>query len=361
MTSADRPDRADREGRGDALLRVADAGELVPDRLPRDRAHPRGLLRRTRARPTPMRCAPSTTASRRRAACRSRWPNGRSLATADRRRDDLQRLRPRRDARPRARAPRGRSPNRGGGDHRVARRGSARIGGPTSISPAWSRWGCVRGGRRGVGGTAVPRASGRAPLRDGIRDDAGPWLPAQQRAPGWTLAFTPSAEFSVWAPVRVAFDRTGVAATAAAAAGAVVAHARLARGGAASHSTTSCMRALRRNRDRPWQALYYLQRVRTRTLALASERHGFDADEFRHVDDLPANERDPLLATLVTDLDRASLLGAIEIATRGVPRRARARRSFARAAALPAAVGLRAGLDRRADQRVRRSVISKKS
>jgi hypothetical protein len=129
------------------------------------------------------------------------------------------------------------------------------------------------------------------------------------------LAFTPRADFSVWAPVRVAFDRTGKA-TAAAAAMEPWSPTPDGRGeaGFAFHDVLhACVAA---NRDRPWQALYYLQRVRTRTLALASERHGFDADEFRHVDDLPRNERDPLLASLVTDLDRASLLGAIEIATR---------------------------------------------
>jgi hypothetical protein len=129
------------------------------------------------------------------------------------------------------------------------------------------------------------------------------------------LGFTPSADFSVWAPVRVAFDRTG-SATAAAAAAESWSPTPDWRGeaGFAFHDVLHACTAA--NRDRPWQALYYLQRVRNRTLALASERHGSDADEFGHVDELPANERDPLLATLVTDLDRASLLGAIDVATR---------------------------------------------
>jgi len=56
--------------------------------------------------------------------------------------------------------------------------------------------------------------------------------------------------------------------------------------------------------------------VRTRTLALASERHGHDADEFRFVDELPADERDPLLGSLTGDLDRATLLRALDVATR---------------------------------------------
>ena len=129
------------------------------------------------------------------------------------------------------------------------------------------------------------------------------------------LGFTPSADFSVWAPVRVAFDRTGKA-TAAAAAMEPWSPTPDWRGeaGFAFHDVLHACTAA--NRGRPWQALYYLQRVRTRTLALASERHGFESDEFRHVDDLPPSERDPLLATLVTELDRASLLRAIEIATR---------------------------------------------
>lgn len=129
------------------------------------------------------------------------------------------------------------------------------------------------------------------------------------------LAFTPRPDFSVWAPVRVAFDRTGKA-TAAAAAMEPWSPTPDWRGdaGFAFHDVLhACVAA---KRDRPWQALYYLQRVRNRTLALASERHGSDSDEFRHVDDLPPDERDPLLASLVTDLDRASLLGAIDVATR---------------------------------------------
>jgi hypothetical protein len=72
------------------------------------------------------------------------------------------------------------------------------------------------------------------------------------------------------------------------------------------------------DRGRPWRALFYLQRVRTRTLALASERHGWEADEFARVDDLPAAERDPLLASLVSALEPTPLLQAIEVATRAL-------------------------------------------
>ena len=129
------------------------------------------------------------------------------------------------------------------------------------------------------------------------------------------LAFTPSADFEVWAPVRVAFDRTGTATRAAAAwqpwspepdwGG---------EAGFAWHDVVHACTAA--NRGRPWQSMFYLQRVRNRTLSLASERHGHDADEFAHVDELPTGERDPLLGSLITELDRRSLLAAIETATR---------------------------------------------
>jgi hypothetical protein len=128
------------------------------------------------------------------------------------------------------------------------------------------------------------------------------------------LAFTPSADFSVWAPVRVAFDRRG-AATAAAERPESWSPTPDWRGeaGFAFHDVLHAWSAA--NRDRPWESLHFLQRVRTRTLALASERHGHDAEEFRHVDELPADERDPLLASLTGDLDRATLLRALDVAT----------------------------------------------
>ncbi len=129
------------------------------------------------------------------------------------------------------------------------------------------------------------------------------------------LAFTPSADFEVWAPVRVALDRTG-AATKAADAWQPWSPTPDWRGeaGFAFHDVLhACVAG---NRGKPWRALYYLQRVRNRTLALSSERRGLDADELQHVDELPPEERDPLLASLVTDLEPATLLEAIEVATR---------------------------------------------
>jgi hypothetical protein len=131
------------------------------------------------------------------------------------------------------------------------------------------------------------------------------------------LAFTPSAEFTVWAPVRIAFDRAGVATRAAETPVAWTPTPDW--GGEAGFAWHDVVHAcIAANRGKPWQSLFYLQRVRNRTLALASERHGFDAEEFTHVDQLPAAERDPLRASLVADLERSSLLRAINVATQAL-------------------------------------------
>lgn len=129
------------------------------------------------------------------------------------------------------------------------------------------------------------------------------------------LAFTPSAHFTVWAPVRVIFDRTGHATRAAESAEPWSPTPNYAgAAGFAWHDVLhGCLAIVR---GKPWQALFYLQRVRNRILSLASERHGFEADEFKHVDDLPSPERDPLLATLVGHLDMSTLIKAMEAATR---------------------------------------------
>jgi hypothetical protein len=131
------------------------------------------------------------------------------------------------------------------------------------------------------------------------------------------LGFTPSRDFEVWAPVRVAFDRTGLAT------GKAAAPQRWAptpawgsEAGFAFHDVVHACSAA--SRGRPWQAAYYLGRVRNRTLALASERRGFDADEFAHVDDLPATERDPLIGSLIGALDRSSLFAGIGVALEGL-------------------------------------------
>lgn len=128
------------------------------------------------------------------------------------------------------------------------------------------------------------------------------------------LAFDPIGDFSVWAPVRVLFDRTGtVTRVAKAPDGWAPSPDWRGESGFAWHDIVhACTAAVR---GKPWQSLYFLQRVRNRTLALASERHGLDADEFKYVDQLPAEERDPLVASLVSDLSTPTLVAAIEVST----------------------------------------------
>jgi hypothetical protein len=129
------------------------------------------------------------------------------------------------------------------------------------------------------------------------------------------MAFTPVAEFAVWAPVRVVFDRTGRTTSVAASwspwsptpdpAG---------EAGFAAHDVLhACVAA---NRGRLWQSLYFLQRIRSRTLALASERHGWDAEDLTRADDMPADELESLKNTLISSLERDTLLAAIDLATR---------------------------------------------
>src|SRR5918999_313744 len=130
------------------------------------------------------------------------------------------------------------------------------------------------------------------------------------------LAFEPIAEFAAWAPVKVLFDRTGRA-TSVAERWEAWSPTPDWRGeaGFAAHDVLHALVAA--NRGRPWQALYFLQRIRNRTLSLASERHGHDAQDFTRVDDLPTDEVDHLRASLVADLERDTLIEAIEAATRG--------------------------------------------
>ncbi|HEX6658602.1 MAG TPA: nucleotidyltransferase domain-containing protein [Ilumatobacter sp.] len=130
------------------------------------------------------------------------------------------------------------------------------------------------------------------------------------------MAFTPADAFSVWAPVRVLFDRTGRTTEAAAGSTAWTPTTPDARGeaGFAGHDVLhACVAA---NRGRLWQSHYFLQRMRNRTLALASERHGWDSDDFTRVDDLPADEVRMVEESLVATLDRDALLGAVDVATR---------------------------------------------
>jgi predicted nucleotidyltransferase len=130
------------------------------------------------------------------------------------------------------------------------------------------------------------------------------------------LAFTPAASFSVWGPARIMFDRSG--ALEAAVASPVDWGAEppnwASEAGFAWHDVLHAGTAVRRGR--PWQGLWYLQRIRSRTLGLAQERRGFYADFFDYVDDLPEEELAPQRDTLVSTLDPEALLRAIEVATR---------------------------------------------
>jgi predicted nucleotidyltransferase len=129
------------------------------------------------------------------------------------------------------------------------------------------------------------------------------------------LAFERAERFSLWGPARVLFDRSGRVANAANAPAQGNPHQvdPASEAGFAWHDVLHACTAVRR--DRPWQGLWYLERVRNRTLRLAQERRGFYADFFDYVDDLPVEELTPLEDTLVVSLDLESLLGAIEVAT----------------------------------------------
>jgi len=129
------------------------------------------------------------------------------------------------------------------------------------------------------------------------------------------LGFSPIGDFEAWAPLRVILDRTGRASKIAEswAAWSPTPDWRGEAGFALHDILHACSAA---NRERRWQSLYFLQRVRNRTLSLASERHGFDADDFVRVDDLPDAETSALEASLVSSLGRDVLLDAIDLATR---------------------------------------------
>jgi len=129
------------------------------------------------------------------------------------------------------------------------------------------------------------------------------------------MGFAPIDDFVAWAPTRVLFDRTDRVTEVAAAwsAWSPTPDATGEAGFAAHDVLHACVAA---NRGRRWQSLYYLQRIRTRTLALASERQGFESDELPRVDDVPEEELADLAGSLVADLEPATMLGAIDVATR---------------------------------------------
>jgi predicted nucleotidyltransferase len=130
------------------------------------------------------------------------------------------------------------------------------------------------------------------------------------------LAFVQSKRVSIWGPARVVFDRSGRVTDAANAPVQGELHTSDLAGeaGFAWHDVLHACTAVRRGRL--WQGLWYMERIRNRTLTLAQERRGFYADFFDYVDDLPGEELTPLEDALVASLSPGSLLGAIEVATR---------------------------------------------
>ena len=69
-------------------------------------------------------------------------------------------------------------------------------------------------------------------------------------------------------------------------------------------------------RNKPWQAEYWISAIRDHTLALACLRFGENADYGRGVDNLPAVVTYPLADALVRSLDESELRRALAIATR---------------------------------------------
>lgn len=68
-------------------------------------------------------------------------------------------------------------------------------------------------------------------------------------------------------------------------------------------------------RDKPWQAAYWISEVRNHTLALSCIRLGESAAYGRGVDKLPAAVTDPFADTLVRSLDEPELRRAPAVAT----------------------------------------------
>lgn len=131
------------------------------------------------------------------------------------------------------------------------------------------------------------------------------------------LEFTPTARLSVYEPFRLIYDRSG-AVEAALRSPPTWQPTQVDWTGAAGdfwHDVLHACIAVRRGRR--WQALFYLERVRTATLRLASQRRGFYAGELNYVDDLPNELLRALRPTLVASLEPTALLAGIAAAARG--------------------------------------------
>ena len=130
------------------------------------------------------------------------------------------------------------------------------------------------------------------------------------------LSFTPANAFDVWGPARLVFGRSQQI-RALAEAPSSPQPRRPDWPGAAGFAWHDILHAgIAVKRGRLWQALWYMERVRNRTLALSSERRGWYAEFFDYVDDLSPAERKPLEGTLVPSLEPQYLLEALQMATR---------------------------------------------
>jgi predicted nucleotidyltransferase len=130
------------------------------------------------------------------------------------------------------------------------------------------------------------------------------------------LAFTPAPAFGVWGPAKLIFGRSQEIRASVDAPSDSETTPPDWRGAAgfAWHDILHAGIAVKRGRL--WQGLWYMERVRNRTLVLSSERRGWYAEFHDYTDDLPPAERDPLEETLVGSLKPQLLLEALQVATR---------------------------------------------
>jgi hypothetical protein len=82
-------------------------------------------------------------------------------------------------------------------------------------------------------------------------------------------------------------------------------------------------------RERYWQAEYWISGIRDNALSLACRRRGLPAREGRGFDKLPVDVRDSFIGALVTSMEREELLRALRHAIDGVWREAEEVREFA--------------------------------
>jgi hypothetical protein len=130
------------------------------------------------------------------------------------------------------------------------------------------------------------------------------------------LTFTATADLGVYEPFRLLYDRTGASSAALVSPPAWSSEPPdwVGTAGGFWHDVLHACTAV--HRDRRWQALFYLERIRTATLRLASQQRGYYGGELNYVDDLPAELLSILRPTLVSSLEPKVLFAAIEAATR---------------------------------------------